>query len=321
MNFYNAFKQICPDTGQIIDARPSSASDLDTPTSIKKLKAKSKNRSSSQKNRPHELQISSNDKSMNSEDTLANDSTIISTDIAEENSYSVMEIPKSAPLDQITKQIDGSLVFQYQDINGCEIKALNPTDPNGNTILEKCIQQYEIFFEVYLSHKVLRLPYSDSDDQCDVIFKDLSLTEKDNSDAKDVNTKNKDLQNSIKIADSFSYEMPVYIPKCSARLQGIDKLFDTLKIHVESRSQNLQHLLNRSLMTDTNNIGDTGQTNKTYFNSVSDFDIKADLQSLLNIRLTNSQRRAIKLAINLLVEMSTFPHCTKNIAVDKNGKK
>lgn len=119
---------------------------------------------------------------------------------------------------------------------------------------------------------------------------------------------------------TLGHDMPIYIPKCSARLQGIDKLFDTLKIRVENRTQNLQHLLNRSLMTDTNSIGDSFQLDEqTYFKPVADSVTRTDLQSLLKLRLSNGERLAIKLAINLLVEMSTFPHCTKNIALDRNG--
>lgn len=228
-----------------------------------------------------------------------------------------IEVPKSAPADKSTSAqgMDGDgdgFIFQYQDLNAFGndgTTGIHSSDMNeGHSILEKCIQQYEIFFEVYLGHRVLQLPYFDHQKQEEGEVEEEC---KEETMAKDI-------------------EKPLCMPKCLARIKGIDQLFDTLKIRVENRTQNLQHLLNRSMMsTDTKNggIGDSiqlegGRETFESLNPVTDSvsSTRTDLQSLLNLRLTDDQRLAIKLAINLLVEMSTFPHCTKNIALDRNGK-
>lgn len=228
--------------------------------------------------------------------------------------YSTIEMPKSAPIDSTMKQqIDRAFTFQCQDISS------NVTDDSSsNSILEKCIRQYEIFCEVYLSHVVLQLPYSDTEEQHDVFYQDYYQIDREDDENRS-NDCSKVMHDSLNVPDPARSEM-LYMPKCTARLQGIDKLFDTLKIRVENRTKNLQHLLNRSLMTDC--VGDTAQLDddQSCLSHAADAATRMNLQALLNLRLNSSQRMAIKLAINLLVEMSTFPHCTKNIAVDKNGK-
>lgn len=312
--------QICPDTGQVIDHRQSS-SDLDTPSSIKKLKAKSKQprlRMSPKKSRPQDLRIVHSEP--NAKIPIHSKIETNTTDTPD-GEYQDEE-PKSAPLEYISKTHIEGLIFQYQDV--CEQEKLESTansassvvDSTGFSILEKCIRQYEIFFEVYLSYKVLQIrPHNN--DACS--RKCSAKLQENRQETVDDVTKIPNVENIFKNEEVYEDTNPY-------RLFDVDNLFDTLRILVVNRSRQLHSLLNRSLRIDSMNGlysegTDGSDNNETDDNYVElDEDTKTRLQSLLELHLSQSLRNAIKLAVNLLVEMSTFPNCNKNITLDKAGK-
>uniref|UniRef100_A0A1I8NRH4 Uncharacterized protein n=1 Tax=Stomoxys calcitrans TaxID=35570 RepID=A0A1I8NRH4_STOCA len=303
-------KEICPDTGQLIDTRQSS-SDLDTPTSIKKIKAKGRQthnrlRMSPKKSRPQELVLPENKQATSMDFVHSNAESRLDTPVVDYQD----EEPKSAPLEQVSKQTEG-FVFNYQDLN--KEGGLQQTNDNYTataSILEKCIKQYEIFFEVYLCHKVLS--FKQRQQQSDNIKCSIKVqVEKQDTLA--------DASRIPNVENIFKHEN-VYEDINPIRLLDIDNLFETLKIHVINRSKQLNSLLNRSLLID----GQSEHTDEGSDGEESLYDLdettKKRLQSLLDLQLTPSLRQAVKLSVNLLVEMSTFPNCNKNITLEKTEK-
>uniref|UniRef100_A0A1A9UIY9 Uncharacterized protein n=1 Tax=Glossina austeni TaxID=7395 RepID=A0A1A9UIY9_GLOAU len=313
-------KEICPDTGQVIDHRQSS-SDLDTPSSIKKLKAKSKQprlRMSPKKSRPQDLRIVHSEP--NAKMPIHSKIETNTTDTPD-GEYQDEE-PKSAPLEYISKTHIEGLIFQYQDVGeqgkleSTANSASNVVDSTGFSILEKCIRQYEIFFEVYLSYKVLQIrPHNN--DACS--RKCSAELQKNRQETVDDVTKIPNVENIFKNEEVYEDTNPY-------RLFDLDNLFETLRILVVNRSRQLHSLLNRSLRIDSMNglysEGTDGSDNNEMDDNYMelDEDTKTRLQSLLELHLSQSLRNAIKLAVNLLVEMSTFPNCNKNITLDKAEK-
>lgn len=302
--------QICPDTGQLIDPRQSS-SDLDTPTSIKKMKAKANRlRMSPKKARPQELSIT-HDKSSSSirESKHSNNDPVDTPDYEYQD-----DEPKSAPLEQLSKQQAEGFIFNYQDIRSQPDDIQQQEASATCTILEKCIKQYEIFFEVYLSHKVLQITTQAS----------AATTSKSNKCFVKVQIQN---QNSLEsenklpnVENIFKHEQ-IYEDINHCRLLDIDNLFETLKIHVVNRSKQLHSLLNRSLNEAQSENTDGSDNGDVEDNSYEiDESTKKRIQALLQLQLSPSLRQAIKLSVNLLVEMSTFPNCNKNITMENNGK-
>ncbi|XP_054740938.1 protein dopey-1 homolog [Anastrepha obliqua] len=287
-------KEICPDTGQIIE--PQSSSDLDTPLSIKKLKSKAKTpymrmRTSPKKTRPKDIALSG-PKSL--------DPAILKT------TDETDDMPKSAPAtEQLSKEREEELIFDYNEVNA--------NNEEEFTILEKCIRQYEIFFELYLTRHVLQIRQATAVDEekCRIKVE----VERDQP---------------LSVEHIFQNEQ-IYEDLSPERLLEIERLFDTLRVNIMSRSKQLHSLLNRSL---GHSVNASTATDSTTSDASDDGDESQDarvlqkcddrterrIQALMDLRLSNSLRNAIKLAANLLVEMSTFPNCNKNIVLDKTDK-
>ncbi|XP_046810571.1 protein dopey-1 homolog isoform X2 [Lucilia cuprina] len=295
-------KEICPDTGQLIDPRQSS-SDLDTPTSIKKIKAKANRlRMSPKKVRPQELSIT-HDKSSSS----IRDSKHSYNDPVDTPDYEFQDDePKSAPLEQPSKQHAEGFIFNYQDICNQQDDLQQQEASATSTILEKCIKQYEIFFEVYLSHKVLQITTQLKSSKC---FVKVQVQNQDTLEA----------ENKLPNVENIFKHEQVYEDINPCRILDIDNLFETLKIHVVNRSKQLHTLLNRSLNDAQSENTDGSENGDVEENSYEIDELtKKRLQTLLQLQLSPSLRQAIKLSVNLLVEMSTFPNCNKNITLEKN---
>ncbi|CAD7014106.1 protein dopey-1 homolog [Ceratitis capitata] len=283
-------KEICPDTGQIIE--PQSSSDLDTPLSIKKLKSKAKTpymriRTSPKKTRPKDIALNG-PKSLEPALLKTKDETD--------------DQPKSAPaIDQLAKERAEDLIFDYNEVNA--------NNEEEFSILEKCIRQYEIFFELYLTRHVLQIKRASAVDEEKCRIKVEVEREQ-----------------SFSVEHIFENEQ-IYEDVSAERLLEIDRLFDTLRVNVMSRSKQLHSLLNRSLghtvaaaAAATATDSTTSEASDDESQMACDERTERRIQTLMDLRVSNSLRGAIKLAANLLVEMSTFPNCNKNIVLDKNEK-
>ena len=267
---------------------------------------------SPKKTRPQELSITHNKSSSSSiRDSKHSNSEPVDTPDFEYQD----EEPKSAPLEQLSKQHAEGFIFNYQDACNEQNDLQQQEATATSNILEKCIKQYEIFFEIYLSHKVLQI----ASQQQTVVGKTNKCVVKVKVETQD--TLVGDGENKIPNVENIFKHEQVYEDINPCRILDIDNLFETLKVHVVNRSKQLHSLLNRSLneaQSENTDASDNGDTEENLYEI--DEVTKTRIQNLIQLQLSNSLRQAIKLSVNLLVEMSTFPNCNKNITLEKNGK-
>ncbi|EDW08811.2 protein dopey-1 homolog [Drosophila mojavensis] len=267
------------DTGQ------QSSSDLDTPRSIKKIKVKAKAkvpfiRSSPKKTRPSNIVITP--------------STAAPADATDEAG---VEPPKSAPP-------QNCLEFQLDD------EQSKATQQRGFSILEKCIRQYEIFFEVYLARQLLQIETSSGSSE---------LNDGTNKCAIKVQLQRSSSHSSSHSSTLFMVEQ-VLEYHCPARESQIERLFGLLRVDLLPRAKQLQRLLNLSLPTTTASelSSDSDAAEEPQQKLPIDAQTQRNVQQLAELQLPAALRNAVKLASTLLVEMSTFPNCNKHIVLDKN---
>lgn len=181
------------------------------------------------------------------------------------------------------------------------------------SILEKCIKQYEIFFEVYLTRHVLQINLPQFISSCSITVSRVS----DSSSPDELN-------------NIFENEA-VYENGCIERLREIDKLFDTLKINLVSRTAQLHSLLNKSIVAEsTSDLSDlefkdcVSSTERldSCEPRIRQFDdsVEKAVGKLMSLKLNEQARNCIKLASNLLVEMSTFPNYNQNLVLHHGGR-
>ncbi|XP_055920966.1 protein dopey-1 homolog isoform X1 [Eupeodes corollae] len=275
-------KEICPDTGQLIN--PQSSSDQDTPLSIKKLKNKKISpqlRLKMKKSRPQDLPVSDRDVS---DSVLL--SALESKDAVQQETKKVQKPPKET-----------QFMCDTQECTSDEF-----------SILEKCIRQYEVFFEVYLARKVL---------QINVQRTACTVTVKVETDPE---------SNAPPNVENIFKNEEVYEDVCVERMLEIDRYFETLQVNMMCRSKQLHQLLSRSLISTLDSASDVSDaefkdclSSGEHLDKLQMFDEKTErnINKLMELRLSDSLRNAIRLAANLLVEMSTFPNCNKNLVLDK----
>lgn len=157
------------------------------------------------------------------------------------------------------------------------------------TILEKCSRQYEIFFEVYVSLRLLKV-------RCEKIeeekqnqqslnhFKDESLIEHRNDDI-------------------------------SLR---INVLFATLETPPNCRMEKLQSLLNQSF---SSNSTDSDEFSQEKMTKQSSDEATKILNEVITMQLSSSMRRSIKFSEQLLVLMSTIPNYDQSLPIDFQDEK
>lgn len=213
------------------------------------------------------------------------------------------DLPKSAPAtEHLAKDRVEELIFDYNEADANNAEEFS--------ILEKCIRQYEIFFELYLTRHVLQIKRATTVDEEKCRIKVEVEREQP-----------------LSVEHIFQNEQ-IYEDASPERLLEIERLFDTLRVNIISRSKQLHSLLNRSLgsikatttVTGTDSTTSDASDDGDEAQAACDDRTERRIQTLMDLRVSNSLRGAIKLAANLLVEMSTFPNCNKNIVLDKNDK-
>ncbi|XP_030388134.1 protein dopey-1 homolog [Scaptodrosophila lebanonensis] len=271
------------DTGQ------QSSSDLDTPRSIKKIKAKVPFglRSSPKKTRPKDIVLIQ---------AKADDNPAAKADDEAET----VDTPKSAPPDQLEGGNIDSFVLDDET---------KEAEKRGYSILEKCIRQYEIFFEVYLARKLLKIENATPDTIVDA-----------NKCPVKVQLQRSSSGGATHNANLFMVEHVVE-HECEKRVQQIERLFKLLRVDVVPRSKQLQRLLHRSLppqFTSASELSSDSDPDAEREKLGIDSQTQQSVQQLMELHVSDSLRAAVKLAATLLVEMSTFPNCNKHIVLDKN---
>lgn len=179
------------------------------------------------------------------------------------------------------------------------VEKFTPTALQEYTILEKCIKQYEIFYQIYLAHKLLNISHQKIIDieKCPVRIELVS----DESCA--TNNKLNYFLNDNLIEDHIGGDAG----------KKIDALFETLKIEKNCRLEKLQTLLNQTISEQENTSVDEGKAKPSKHQNNENLKM---INKLIGVKLSEPMRRSIKFASNLLVEMSTFPNYDQNLALD-----
>lgn len=170
------------------------------------------------------------------------------------------------------------------------------------SILEKCIKQYEAFFQVYLSRNILNISQSSIKKSCPVI---VHLINEQTS----LDSSTESSSSSIATAASDD----IIEDECTERLDEINKMFETLKIQEICRTTRLQNLLHKTIAK-TSDSSDSGWSTDT--SRICEERIEEAVQRLMKMRLSESLRTSVRLAANLLVEMSTFPNYSQTLVID-----
>lgn len=240
----------------------------------------------------------------------------------QDESHSVNNRKSTSLIDQLLKsditipgtggEPSSSAVAHLQDLT---IKLeRHETTKQEYSILEKCIKQYEMFFQVYLSSNVLHLRNMSNRSGARVPTSICSVT---------VNLVN-DSNDTMKLSQNVIVE-----DDCPERKNEISRLFETLKINEISRTAKLNHLLHKTIMkrgsasasdynSDSTEYKDcTTSTEKLNDETVANTDdgtsIDKTIQRLMQAQPCESLRNCVKLASALLVEMSTFPNYNQNM--------
>lgn len=166
------------------------------------------------------------------------------------------------------------------------------------TILEKCSKQYEIFYQIYLSHRLLNIPLSSDEN-----VKNLVIAEPDIG-AISAENKLSYFLNDDRILENSSLES----------ITKIDAIFTTLKTDKICRLEKLHHLLSQSL--GENDSNEDEKTSKPHTNE----NLKL-INKMLGMKLALSMRRSVKFVSQLLVLVSTIPSYNQNLPLDFQEEK
>lgn len=168
-----------------------------------------------------------------------------------------------------------------------KLEELTESQLQKYTILEKCSKQYEIFYQIFLSHRLLNIPQTPSSSNYAL-----------NIECHDANNLNYFLNDEI--IECKNVEM----------FTKINDLFSTLQTEKNCRMQKLHSLLNQSL--GENESTEDEKTSKQHTNE----NLKI-INKLLGTKLTPSVRRSMKLVSQLLVLVSTIPNYNQSKSIEQ----
>ncbi|XP_055611596.1 protein dopey-1 homolog isoform X2 [Uranotaenia lowii] len=164
-------------------------------------------------------------------------------------------------------------------------------------ILEKCIKQYVLFYELYV---------------CRQIF-DRSNLESSSGDSSGSSSEQVSLQDNLYIHSNDPKHVLEDVFVINALLPELEEAFQALKINGVSDSRKLKAILAKTIDNKTDNETferwteyDSGIERGYY--EIGKLLIHNDkLKGLASIRISESLKSALKLACNVLTEMSSFP--------------
>ncbi|XP_055529796.1 protein dopey-1 homolog isoform X2 [Wyeomyia smithii] len=165
-------------------------------------------------------------------------------------------------------------------------------------ILEKCIKQYVLFYELYVCRQIFDGSFASSDSNSGSSSEQVSLQESlffNCGDGKSLLTEDVFVINSL--------------------LSELEEAFAALLISSVSDSKKLKAILAKSIDTrresgdceQWNNGGEAGVPERDGFEMDGLLEGNEKLKRLLSVRVSESLRSALKLACNVLTEMSSFP--------------
>lgn len=280
---------LADDTGQTIPSALSTP-DLDGPHSAKKSKSKRFSPSMKLKN-------------------FRGKNTKIEENKLESSSAEVEEAQESKP-------VEADLSLNLSNVS-------HETSIQEYSILEKCIKQYEIFFQVYLSQQVLGITVQPSKKPaCPIVTINENRLSVESNGTDSGASANFDVTDEIVEDD------------CAERIQAIDNMFETLKLTDQDRTIHLESLLQKTISSVTKPDSNDDCSDNDYKDCVSDMekwempkinksftkDTERSIHKLMNIKLNESLRNSVKFSANLLVEMSTFPNYDQTLMTNSLGK-
>jgi hypothetical protein len=265
INFKFRFhSQICVDSGQL----KVGASNAISAPNLDEVNDNKKNRK-----RDKKIKRSNEDTSKNQEECM---------NVSKDSN----ETTQSEPILEITSEANAS-----------SMKEMNEAQLQKYTILEKCSKQYEIFFQIYLSHRLLNIVNS-SQQQSSVT---IQLSDGHQLDSNKLNNINYFLNDEL--IENQSRE----------NLLRIEDLFATLKIARTCRERKLQSLLNQSIGEFDDDDDDTKESGENKLHSNENLKL---INKLSNLKLTLQMRRSIKFVSQLLVTFSTIPNYDQKLPSD-----
>ncbi|KAG5676729.1 hypothetical protein PVAND_006540 [Polypedilum vanderplanki] len=159
------------------------------------------------------------------------------------------------------------------------------------TVLEKCSKQYEYFFQIFLSTRLLNIPYEMKDSQCSV---KIELND---------NVENE----SAKV----SYFLNDEIIECKndESVNKVDELFASLKVEKTCRVKKLHSLLTQSI-----GDNDCEEKEKSDVRQQHSNESLKLINKLLALKLNQATRRSVKHLTQLLVTFSTIPNYDQSLS-------
>lgn len=186
------------------------------------------------------------------------------------------------------------------------------------SIVEQCIKQFEEFYHIYLARNVLNIQDAEPSraDGCPVTVQLIG------SDSMSLPSTPRSAHSPVDGFDTRNSDEIVRDPCAAHRRPAIGQLFDTLRIADVSRAQRLHSLLHQTLSrasgTDASDSAstppDSGESSSNEQQPACDERTEKAVYRLMNLKLAESVRQAVRLASTLLVEMSTFPNYTQTLA-------
>lgn len=158
------------------------------------------------------------------------------------------------------------------------------------TILEKCSRQFEIFFEVYVSLRLLKV-------RCEKVEDDKQQQSSLNhfKDEKLIEHRNDDITSKV------------------------NSLFSTLEIATECHLEKLQNLLHQTVSRESTDESD--EKNSCTKDQQNSNEASKILNEIIEMQLSTSMRTSVKFAEQLLVLMSTIPNYDQNLPADFQDEK
>lgn len=192
--------------------------------------------------------------------------------------------------------------------------SLPDTTSQEYSILEKCIQQYEAFFQVYLSQNILNIDAVATattsklkQNRIHPVLVNL-IHEQSSVDSSNSCTSSTSATTATTTADDIIEDY------CPERIDQINLMFETLKIKEVCRTTKLHSLLHETIATKS-------ETHSLAAGMDVRFAANGDrteqlIGRLMNLKLSDSLLASIRLASSLLVEMSTFPNYNQTMLID-----
>lgn len=234
------------------------------------------------------------------------DKEVVCTDTGQlqANSSSTPNLDKTSPVKTASEADNG--VASTDDQNK------SPMSLPEYSILEKCIKQYEIFYQVYISGKIFTGDISAREQKCGITVRVFNTQES--------------------IDKSRFTNEEVVDEDNPNRTEVINAAFSTLELNVPCRISKLRDLLNSCIKEGTTGsdiaLADQKPVRKRHVRgkSVSEkikifnaLDHQTIISQLLNTKMSESLKEAVKLASNLLVDMSLFPNYNQDLVYDLSG--